>query len=60
MAFLCTGGGGGQIGLHRTSHEKYARYMSDGFGRDSYILKNNGGMCHDREPYFQENNRYLT
>lgn len=31
-------------GLNRTFHPKYTHYMSDGEGRDSYILKNNGGM----------------
>jgi hypothetical protein len=24
---------------------KYTHYMSDGKGRDSYIMKGNGGLC---------------
>lgn len=52
MAFLCSGGGGGDMGLYRTHYEKYARYMSDGMGRDAYILRNNGGLCNEREPNF--------
>ena len=32
--------------LYRTDYPKYSHYYSDGLGRDSYILKNNGGMCH--------------
>jgi len=26
MAFLCSGGGGGDLGLGRTEHTKYAHY----------------------------------
>ena len=31
-------------GLYRTFYPKYPHYMSDGEGRDTYILKHNGGM----------------
>ena len=58
MAFLCSGGGGGDMGLYRTQHEKYAHYTSDGMGRDTYILRNNGGMCTERDPNFRESSRY--
>ena len=41
-------------GLYRTFYPKYAHYMSDGQGRDSYILKHNGGMCSEgSRPYFE-------
>lgn len=33
------------FGLQRTFYPKYTHYASDGEGRDSYILNNNGGMC---------------
>ena len=51
MAYLCNGGGGGDIGLNRTQHEKYTHYMADGMGRDTYIIKNNGGLCNEKEPF---------
>lgn len=31
--------------MYRTFSPKYAHYLSDGNGRDTYILKNNGGLC---------------
>ncbi len=31
--------------MQRTSHPKYAHYVPDGEGRDTYIQKNNGGLC---------------
>lgn len=34
--------------------------MSDGFGRDTYILKHNGGLCNEREPHFSESTRYAS
>lgn len=58
MAFLCSGGGGGDLGLGWTHQEKYTHYMPDGHGRDSYIIRNNGGLCSEREPYFRESTRY--
>jgi hypothetical protein len=38
--------------LNRTFNPKYSHYMGDGMGRDTYILKHNGGLCHEREPNF--------
>jgi hypothetical protein len=35
--------------LYRTCNPKYTQYVSDGEGRDSYILNNNGGMCSEAE-----------
>lgn len=40
------------MSLYRTNYEKYPHYMPDGHGRDSYIIRHNGGMCHEREPNF--------
>lgn len=62
MSFYCAGGGGHSSGisLGRTHNPKYTHYMSDGYGRDSYILKHNGGLCNEREPVFMESTRYLT
>lgn len=41
-------------GLYRTFYPKYAHYMSDGMGRDTYILKHNGGMCNEgSRPLFE-------
>jgi hypothetical protein len=41
-------------GLYRTFYPKYAHYPSDGNGRDTYILKHNGGMCSEgTRPVFQ-------
>ena len=41
-------------GLYRTFYPKYAHYMSDGMGRDTYILKHNGGMCSEgSRPYYE-------
>ncbi|CAI2377032.1 unnamed protein product [Moneuplotes crassus] len=31
--------------LGRTFHQKYPHYTSHGYGRDTYILRNNGGFC---------------
>ena len=31
--------------LYRTFNPKYTHYGPDGQGRDSYIIKNNGGLC---------------
>jgi hypothetical protein len=54
MSFYCTGGGGALSGhgLGRTFNPKYTTYQSDGMGRDTYILKHNGGLCNEREPNF--------
>ena len=38
-----------QFNLNRTFYPKYTHYMGDGMGRDTYILKHNGGLCHERE-----------
>ena len=35
--------------LYRTFNPKYAHYTSDGQGRDTYIIKNNGGLCVEPE-----------
>lgn len=48
------------MGLYRTQHEKYAHYPSDGMGRDSYIIRNNGGLCSEREPNFRQSTRYSS
>lgn len=45
--------------IHRTDYQKYTHYMSDGYGRDKYILQNNGGLCNERVPVFQESSRYV-
>lgn len=35
-------------------YPKYTHYGSDGQGRDSYILKNNGGLCNEpTRPFFE-------
>ena len=34
--------------LYRTDYPKYTTYQSDGFGRDKYILRNNGGLCSEK------------
>lgn len=62
MAFACTGGGGGMnsLGLSRTFYPKYTHYMSDGMGRDTYIIKHNGGLCSEREPNFRLSSRYYS
>ena len=31
--------------LYRTFYPKYAHYGGDGSGRDTYIIKENGGLC---------------
>ena len=33
--------------LYRSFNPKFTHYSSDGFGRDSYIHYNNGGLIHD-------------
>lgn len=37
--------------LYRTFCTKYTHYAPDGNGRDSYIIKNNGGMCSEGKFY---------
>ena len=34
-----------ETNLNRTFHPKYTTYQSDGGGRDTYVLSNNGTMC---------------
>lgn len=34
--------------MYWTFYPKYAHYMGDGSGWDSYILKENGGLCHEK------------
>jgi hypothetical protein len=46
--------------LYRSFNPKYTSYLSDGMGRDTYILRHNGGLCNEREPQFQESNRYQS
>jgi len=46
------------MGLQRTFYPKYSHYRSDGEGRDSYILKNNGGMCNERERSISQSTFY--
>ena len=36
--------------IRRTAGPKYSNYVSDGFGRDRYIIFNNGGLM-SRESY---------
>ena len=60
MAFQSTGNVGTNFGLNRTFNPKYTKYMSDGMGRDSYILRHNGGLCSEREPHFAESTRYAS
>ena len=33
------------IPLHRAFNPKYTHYPGDGSGRDTYVIKNNGGLC---------------
>ena len=33
------------IPLHRAFNPKYTHYLGDGSGRDTYVIKNNGGLC---------------
>ena len=35
----------------RTFNPKYASYMGDGSGRDSYVTVNNGGLTGDEKKY---------
>lgn len=35
--------------LYRSFNPKYSHYIPDGQGRDSYIIRNNGGFCHEPE-----------
>lgn len=51
---------GSSMNLYRTFYPKYAHYSSDGMGRDGYILRHNGGLCHEREPNFQESTWYIS
>lgn len=34
-----------EAGMTRTFYPKYASYMGDGSGRDSYVILNNGGLA---------------
>ena len=36
-----------EAGMTRTFYPKYASYMGDGSGRDSYVVVNNGGLTGD-------------
>ena len=64
MSFFCSSGGCGnvtsQLQLGRTFNPKYTQYRGDGHGRDSYIIKHNGGLCHEREPVFSESTRFSS
>jgi len=40
-------------------HPKYTHYMSDGAGRDSYILKHNGGLCNEPTRPFYDSAMYV-
>lgn len=47
--------------LHRTFNPKYTHYLGDGSGRDSYIIKNNGGLCIEpARPAKQESTMFFT
>ena len=35
--------------LQRTFSPKYTHYLGDGSGRDTYVIKNNGGLCIEAE-----------
>ena len=35
--------------LYRSFNPKYAHYYGDGTGRDTYVIRNNGGMCLESE-----------
>lgn len=37
--------------MSRTYNPKYASYMGDGSGRDSYVTCNNGGLTGDEKKY---------
>jgi len=37
--------------MTRTFNPKYASYMGDGSGRDSYVVVNNGGLTGDEKRY---------
>jgi hypothetical protein len=36
------------IGMYRTFSPKYSGYNSDGGGRDSYVVRSNGGLSIER------------
>ena len=52
MSLYMSSGPAAVFNLNRTSNATYTHYMSDGKGRDTYILKHNGGLCNEREPNF--------
>ena len=37
--------------MSRTFYPKYASYMGDGSGRDSYVVVNNGGLADNEKKY---------
>ena len=37
--------------MTRTFYPKYASYMGDGSGRDSYVVVNNGGLANNEKKY---------
>ena len=39
---------------------KYTHYMSDGMGRDSYILRHNGGLWNEAIRPYYESKMYTT
>ncbi len=45
--------------LYRTSNPKYAHYYGDGTGRDTYVIKNNGGMCLESERVKQDSTLFF-
>lgn len=44
--------------LYKTFCTKYTHYAPDGFGRDKYIIQNNGGLCSEATRPVYESNMY--
>ena len=40
-----------EASMARTNYPKYASYMGDGSGRDSYVILNNGGLANADKRY---------
>jgi len=40
-----------EAGMTRTFYPKYASYMGDGSGRDSYVTVNNGGLTSNEKSF---------
>ena len=60
MVMPGTGSLGASLNLYRSDNPKYTTYLSDGMGRDGYILRHNGGLCHERELNFSESTRFSS